>query len=65
LQKQLTGAQIEYLNAKANSLDRGDALITVDGANLQLELEQFMYRLFDLIQIRATEEGAEFLLGLG
>jgi len=47
------------------NIEKQIELETVDGANLQVELEQFMYRLFDLIQIRATEEGAEFLLGLG
>jgi len=45
-------------------LDRGDALITIDGAGLQPHLEGFMWEILEAIQIRATSEGAEFLLGI-
>lgn len=39
-------------------------LIEINGADLQLHLESFMYEVLAEIQVRASEEGAEFLLGV-
>ncbi len=64
LQKDLTEAQVEYLNARTDAMERGEALIQITGEGLELELEAFMWKILEKIQIRATAEGAEFLLGL-
>jgi hypothetical protein len=49
---------------KVESLERGDALITVEGSGLQPHLEAFMWEILEAIQIRANATGAEFLLGV-
>lgn len=64
LQKKLTEQQIKLNDLRMARLDRGDALITIDGAGLQPHLEGFMWEILEAIQIRATSEGAEFLLGI-
>lgn len=64
LQKLLTEQQIKLNDLKLEALERGDAMITIDGAGLQPELEAFMWKIIEAIQIRANSEGAEFLLGV-
>lgn len=64
LQKKLVNAQVENLKAQTRSLERGDALIKVDGAGLQPELEAFMWRILQTIQVRANADGQKFLLGI-
>jgi len=64
LQKQLIEQQIEMNSLKIERMESGDALITIDGAGLQPELEAFMWQILEAIQIRATADGAEFLLGI-
>jgi len=59
----LTEAQVDYLRAKADSLQRGDALIQVDGAGLQPHLEAFMWEILRTIQVRVNQDGLEMLLG--
>ena len=63
-QAALTEAQVEFINAKTEALERGDSLITIDGTNLEPELEAFMLRILQNIQIWANTEGQEFLLGV-
>ena len=64
LQKRLSEQQITLNRLKAESLERGDALITVEGSGLQPHLEAFMWEILEAIQIRANATGAEFLLGV-
>jgi TP901 family phage tail tape measure protein len=64
LQKKLTEAEIELNTAKARALERGDSMITIDGAGLQPHLEAFMWEILKAIQVRANAEGTEFLLGI-
>ena len=59
----LTNAEIDLLKEKKNFLSRGEALITVKGDGLQPHLEAFMWEILKSIQVRATQEGAEFLIG--
>lgn len=63
LQKDLTEAQIEQLRAQARNLDKGDALIKVDGTNLQPHLEAIMWELLKAIQVRVNRDGLGVLLG--
>lgn len=64
IQKDLTQAQIDALKARTRAMDRGDALIKVDGAGLQPHLESFMHEILRAIQVKANADGQEFLLGL-
>lgn len=62
LQKQLTQAQIAQLRAQTRNLERGDALIKVDGAGLQPHLEAFMFEILRAIQVRVNQDGLGLLL---
>ncbi len=61
--RDLAQAEIDYMNAKREALERGDAMVTVDGAGLQPHLEAFMWEIISAIQVRANEEGMDMLLG--
>ena len=63
LQKDLTRATIEQLEAQTRAMDRGDALITIDGAGLQPHLEAFMWEILRAIQVRVNADGLAMLLG--
>jgi len=63
LQKKLTEAQIENLNARTQSLARGNALIQIDGKGLQPHLEAFMWEILKTIQTRVNQDGLELLVG--
>jgi len=63
-QMDLTYAEIEYMNSKTASLQRGDALISINGDGLKPHLEAFMFEIIEQIQIKANDEGGELLLGL-
>ena len=64
LQKQLTEAQIENLNANTDRLNSGDAMISISADGLEPELEAFMWQILDRIKLKATQDQANFLLGL-
>lgn len=64
LQAELTAAQIKVLNAQAEQLTRGDALIKIDGAGLQPHLEAFMWEVLKAVQVRANRDGMKLLLGV-
>jgi tape measure domain-containing protein len=64
IQRKITEAQIAYLNAQTRSIDRGDALIKVDGAGLQPHLEAFMWEILRTIQVRVNNDGLKLLLGV-
>ncbi len=64
LQRALAEAQIRLINAKSAAIGRGDALIKIDGTGLEPELQAFMWRILEKIQVRVNEEAGEFLLGL-
>ncbi len=65
LQKKLTEAEIDRIKAQTESLNRGDALIQVDGKGLAPELEAFMWKILSVIRVRANAEFGDYLLGLG
>jgi tape measure domain-containing protein len=64
LQKQLTEAQIGNLKAQTRNLERGDAIIKIDGAGLQPQLEAFMWEILRAIQVRVNSQGLNLLLGV-
>jgi hypothetical protein len=64
LQKDLVESEIRLNEAKTERLEKGDALITIQGDGLQPHLEAFMWEILSAIQVRANEEASEFLLGI-
>jgi hypothetical protein len=64
-QRDLTQAEIDYTRAKTDALQSGDGQIRIEAAGLEPELEAFMWRIIERVQIRANEEASEFLLGVG
>jgi len=64
LQKDLTAATINNLNAKAQAMQSGNALIQIDGAGLQPHLEAFMWEILKTIQVRVNQDGLEMLVGV-
>lgn len=64
LQKKLIEQQLELNEIKLDMLRSGDALINISADGLEPELEAFMWKILERVQLRATEEGAEFLLGI-
>ena len=64
LQKELTTAQIDYMNKKAETFGE-EIELKVEAGDLKPHLEAFMWEIVSTLQSRITEEGAERLIGLG
>lgn len=64
IQKQLAEAEIERIQAQTRALDRGDAILKIDGTGLEPELEAFMWKILKKIRVRANAEYSDYLLGL-
>lgn len=60
----LSEAQREYMEARTEALESGDALIEIKADGLEPEISAFMWKILEKIQIRANESNAEFLLGI-
>lgn len=65
IQKQLAEAEIERIQAQTRALDRGDAIIKIDGTGLEPELEAFMWKILKKIRVRANADYSDYLLGIG
>ena len=65
LQKKLAEAEIERIRAQTAALERGDALIRIDGTGLKPQLEAFMWEILKAIRVRANAEFSDYLLGMG
>lgn len=63
-QIKLNDAQIEFMKEKTRAMSSGDGLIKIDSTGLEPALEMIMWEILEKVQIRATEESADFLLGL-
>ena len=63
-QQELARAQVRYYEAKSESLQRGDALITITGDGLAPHLEAFMWEVLRAVQVRVNEDGLDMLLGM-
>jgi TP901 family phage tail tape measure protein len=63
-QKELIRAQIDYLNAINERLGSGQAMITVTTDGLEPALTNLMWEVLRKIQIEASAQGQQFLLGL-
>jgi hypothetical protein len=45
-------------------MESGEGMITVTADGLEPELEAFMWKILERVQVRANEESSDFLLGL-
>jgi len=63
-QSKLNDAQIQFMEAKAEAMSRGDGLIKIDTTGIEPALEMVMWQIIEKVQIRASEESADFLLGI-
>ena len=63
-QSKLIDAQVEELKARSQALRSGQSLITIDGGGLQPELEAFMFRILQAVQMRANSQASALLLGI-
>jgi TP901 family phage tail tape measure protein len=63
-QSKLTAAQIKYLEARAKAMTAGQGIVTISAEGLQPELELVLQKIVQLTQIKANEEGLNFLLGM-
>ncbi len=64
LQKELTQAEIDLIDARTDALRNGDSMITISGDGLAPELEAFMWKILESIQVRASGDQSQFLLGI-
>lgn len=64
MQKDLTEAQIEALQAKTDMMRSGSAMIQMTLDGVEPELEMIMWKIVDRLQARVNEEMASFLLGV-
>jgi len=64
LQKDLTKAQIDMMQAQTKALQAGEGMIKIDGAGLQPHLEAFMWEILRTIQVRVNNDGLKMLLGV-
>jgi len=63
-QKKLTDLQARLLEKRLETMEDGDALITISADGLEPELAAFMWEVLNRVQTRANQEGSEFLFGL-
>lgn len=63
MQKKLTEEEIRLMRAKADSVERGDAIIKINGDGLAPHLEAFMWEVLEGIQTRVNQEGLDMLFG--
>ena len=63
-QMELVDAQIEQIEARTAMMKKGDSMIKIQGDGLEPELEAFMWKILENLQVRANQEFSEFLIGL-
>ncbi|MFC6672520.1 phage tail tape measure protein [Marinobacterium aestuariivivens] len=64
LQKKLTEALIDQMEARTAALENGDGLITIQADGLEPEIEAFMFKIIEKIHIKAIGDQSQFLLGI-
>lgn len=65
LTEKLTNAQIKLMNARTTALKNGDSLIKITADGLEPELEAFMFKILERVQIAMTQDQDLFLAGAG
>jgi hypothetical protein len=51
------------MKARTKAMERGDAMIKINGDGLQPHLEAFMWEIIRTVQVRVNEDGMGMLLG--
>ncbi|MGD9975077.1 MAG: phage tail tape measure protein, partial [Desulfatirhabdiaceae bacterium] len=64
LDKVLLEEEIKYRKMRNAKLEAGEPLITIETNGLEPELEMVMWKIIEKVQIRASEESSNFLLGV-
>lgn len=64
LQKKLIDSQTRLTELRADAIERGDGLIRIDSTGLEPALEMVLWHILAKVQIRATDNADEFLLGI-
>mgnify|MGYP006921306516 CR=1 FL=1 len=64
LQRKLTEAEIEKIQAQKDALDRGDGIIKIYADGLEPEIKAFMFKILKLIRIETSRDVSNYLLGL-
>jgi len=64
LEQELTAAQIAYMAAKTEAMEKGDANIKISMEGVYPELELIMWEIIRRVQVQANAEGSELLLGV-
>ena len=65
LNNRLVSAEADLVEEKLRRLRDGGGLINIQADGLEPELEAFMWRIVEKLQVRVAEDRAEFLLGWG
>ncbi|MER2528072.1 MAG: phage tail tape measure protein [Candidatus Competibacter denitrificans] len=65
IQKRLAEAEILRVEAQTRALDRGDALLKIDGTGLEPEIRAFMFKIIKLLRVEMSSQFSNFLLGMG
>jgi TP901 family phage tail tape measure protein len=65
IQKRLAEAEILRVEAQTRALDRGDALLKIDGTGLEPEIRAFMFKIIKLLRTEMSSQFSDFLLGMG
>jgi hypothetical protein len=64
LQKKLLEQQVKLMEARAKAMEGGNNQINIKADGLKPHLEMILWEILEAIQVRATAESSEFLLGL-
>ena len=64
-QSELMQKEIQLMEEKLNSMRDGEGLIKIEGEGLEPELEAFMWKIVERVQLRVNEQSAEYLLNIG
>jgi TP901 family phage tail tape measure protein len=63
-QHRLIEEQIKAMQARREAMEQGEGLIQIEAQGLEPELEAFLWKILEKVQVRANEEASEFLLGI-
>lgn len=64
LQAEMTKEQIALLRAQRERIESGDSVLNIQADGLKPHLEAIWFDILEALQVRASEEGAELLLGV-
>ncbi|MFO7802212.1 MAG: hypothetical protein R6V55_07965 [Desulfovermiculus sp.] len=63
-QHALIQEQVKMMQAKRDAMESGDGLIQIEAQGLEPELEAFLWKILEKVQVRANEEGKRISVGV-